>query len=134
MALADVYESYRWFDLAELAYLKGLINKAEPFDRLTDCYNRFSMKSTESSSVNQSISIEEKRSLSYFRRMAREITITPTVSPQTTPIIQKTQSRINMSAYKNTPEIEKLYHSPNDAKLVPHTPGLINGRLPLSSI
>lgn len=134
VALADIFESYTWYDQAELTYLNGMLLKAEPLDRLTECYSKFKLKTEGKQRYGQQISVEELRSLPSLRRLSKKINVTPDVSPHTTPIVSRYQSRINLSAYKKTPELENLYHSPYDSKVEPQTPGLINGRLPLGII
>lgn len=134
VALADIYESYSWYDLAELTYLKGLISQAQPYDKLKECYEKFQCKISGKPRYGQPISSEEFQSIPHFREMISNKASTPIASPHTTPIMQKTQSRINLSAYKKTPNIEGLYHSPYDSKVQPQPPDLVHGRLPLGII
>ena len=51
VALADVYESYHWYDLAELIYLRGIINKAMPFQKTYDYYIEFFNRKQEKKSI-----------------------------------------------------------------------------------
>ena len=134
VALADVYEGLSWYELAELAYLKGILHKSEPFDKIGKCYNDFLNRKKGLHSKNQSITIEEIRALPHLRRLIENENNSSLSSPYCTPVTTKACSRINMSAYKNTPELENLYHSPFDSKILPHTPELVNGRHPLRMI
>ena len=134
VALADIYESNYCYELAELAYLRAVISKALPFEKLSQCYSEFLDRKQGKNSIGQEISIEEVRSLPKLRELARAVSITPVASPQHTPKSERIYNRINISAFKNTPELEKLYHSPSDISAVAHTPGLVNGRRPLGLI
>ncbi|OMJ66208.1 hypothetical protein SteCoe_37035 [Stentor coeruleus] len=134
VALAEVYESYQWYENAELVYLKGLISKAQPFDKLNEFYEKFLIKNYGKRSIGQNISIEEIRAISYLKKAIQSISFSPESYLEITPITNKAQSRISMSAYKSTPDLDKLYHSPNDNKVILQRPGLINGRLPLGLI
>ena len=134
VALADIYESYSWYDLAELAYLKGLMSRAQPYEKLSQCYSKFRIKHSQKPRYSQPVSSEELRSIPHLRKLASIESKPAAVSLCTTPIIQKSQSRINLSAYKKTPNIERLYHSPYDSKVQPQPPELVHGRLPLGII
>lgn len=134
VALADIYESHSWYDLAELAYLKALISQAQPHDKLNHCYQKFQLKTSGKPRHSQPISAEELHSIPHLRKLASAEPKPASISLYTTPITQKSQSRINLSAYKKTPDIEKLYHSPLDSKVQPQPPELVHGRLPLGII
>jgi hypothetical protein len=134
VALADIYEGYSWHDLAELVYLRAFLSKAEPQSKLHECYEKFKAKTTGKTRYRQPISMEEIKSIPYLKELAFRKDLTPTASPHTTPVIQKSQSRINLSAFKRTPDIERLYHSPCDSKVEPQAPAMVHGRLPLGII
>jgi Mad3/BUB1 homology region 1 len=133
VALADVYESFDWYELAELVYLKGIISGSCPFDKMSKCYDSFVHRKNGKRSRNQVISIEEVRAIPYLKKLAMERWTTPVQSSHGTPIPQKNYDRINLSAIQNTPDIENLYRSPHE-KIQPQTPSLVNGRKPLSSL
>ena len=134
VALADLYENFYCFELSELAYLRGIVNKASPFDKLFKCYEDFRSRTQKKKSVDQNISVEEKRSILHLRSYIETKNEVPNKSPYTTPVTHKYYSRINDSAIKKTPDLENMYHSPGDSKIIIHSPTLVNGRRPLSLI
>lgn len=134
VALAESYEISQRYELAELAYLRGVISKALPFDKLSMSYTKFLERKQGKLSENQEISLEEHRALKHLRVYASNCCITPSISPQSSPISSQSHSEIRFSACKTTPDLEKIYQSPNPASLNPRTPSLINGRRPLGQL
>jgi hypothetical protein len=133
VALADIYESQRFFELSELSYLQGLFCSAEPFSRLSEAYASFQAKNLGPSAASQPISVEEKRTIVQLRRTVRRVA-SPQRSPERSPEQERAANRIHMSACKQTPDIDKLYHSPNENRYATRPPGLVHGRIPLGFI
>ena len=131
VSLARLYEYNRKFDDAEGIYILGIYRKATPFYKLRQAYLDFILRKPTDKSND--ISCEERRALPYLR--AEALNEQEAYSPIKCQTPAHSRAEIPRSAFKVTPKVENLYHSPNVENSVIHfTPQPIRGRLPLQEL
>lgn len=131
VSLARLYEYNKKFDDAESIFMLGIYRKAAPFHKLKQAYLDFIHRKPADKS--NGISYEERRALPYLRADVLNVQETYTIVQCQTPA--HSRSEIPRSAFKVTPKVENLYHSPSVTSSVIHfTPQPIRGRLPLQEL
>jgi hypothetical protein len=131
VSLARLYEYTRKFDDAEGIYILGIYRQASPFYKLRQAYLDFILRKP--TDISNDISFEELRALPYLR--AEALNEQEAYSPIKCQTPAHSRGEIPRSAFKVTPKVENLYHSPNVENSAIHfTPQPIRGRLPLQEL